>query len=74
MRTFVAGELVLFRRDSPQVLSNSEAPPDPSLINMPPAEPLVGTVLGLLCGYFSFDSFAPYFGENRGLNTAGYGR
>ena len=57
-RQLVAGELVLFPHDGPHILSNSDTPPDPTLVNRPPPQSLVGAITGLMCGYFSFDTKA----------------
>ena len=54
-RELVAGELVMFPRDGPHILSNADTPPDLTVVNQPPPKSKVGSITGLMCGYFVFD-------------------
>ena len=49
-----AGDLVVFPHDARHTLSDSDAPPDPALLNQGPTQS-DGPSTGLLCGYFTFD-------------------
>jgi len=54
-----AGDLVVFPRDAPHVISDSATPPGPEVPRNQPAESdAVGASVSLICGYFEF-------GENR---------
>ena len=57
-RLLSAGDFVVFPHDNRHVISNSEKPPQASLINQPPVPNAEGPVTNLLCGYFEFQTKA----------------
>ncbi len=49
------GDLVLFPRDQPHLLSGSEAAPPRDVVNRPATQPPQGPSTRLVCGYFRLD-------------------
>ena len=54
-RRLLEGDLVLFPRDNPHVLSGSASPPDQVEINQPPKPRTAGPATRLICGFFKLD-------------------